>query len=418
VRLGLTRGISGRRRKAIRTDSETIKERRRNRASTFLLTGGTGFLGSHIAAAMLSRGYRLIMLARPYEKQIAAERVARLFRWLGVEKAPAEQLQVMEACLDRPGFGLKKELYGALIRHVDEIIHCASNTSFSERKRKEVEATNLGSLQHLLDFAAESRCCFFHHMSTAYVAGRKKGSCPEEFVQTETFNNVYEETKFKGEQMITGLCQDQGIRLTLYRPSIVYGDSKTGKTLRFNALYYPVRTVRFFKNLFEKDLKEKGGQRAGAMGVRINAHGSVHLPIRIEAEKGGGINLVPIDYLVAAFLAIMEACLEGGLFHIVNHKLVGLRELADYTRRFFNLDGIEIVPPGSLAGMTKNGLEHLFDSTLEAYRPYMADTRHFENEKTRAILDPKNIECPQFDFERFSVCMRYGEESGWGAGHP
>ncbi|HMK66716.1 MAG TPA: SDR family oxidoreductase, partial [Thermodesulfobacteriota bacterium] len=413
-----SRSRAGMRRKAIRTDSEAISERRRHRTSTFLMTGGTGFLGSHIAAAMLRRGFRIILLARPSHQQSAEERVADLFRWLGLDSPPPEQMWVIEARLDQPDFGLKKDLYEALRDETDEIIHCASNTSFSERKRKEMEATNLGSLRRLLDFAAQSRCCFFHHMSTAYVAGRKEGTCPEEAVFSESFNNVYEESKYHGERMISGVCQEQGIRLNIYRPSIVYGDSRTGKTLRFNALYYPVRTVLFFKNLFEKDLRERDGKRAAAMGVRIDEHGVMHLPIRVEAEEQAGINLIPIDYLVDAFLEIMETCLEGGLFHIVNRRLVGLRELADYTRRFFNLEGIEVVPPGSLDGVPKNGLEVLFDGYLEAYQPYMTDTRRFENEKARKILAPKHIECPDFDFDLFSVCMRYGEKSGWGAEHP
>jgi nucleoside-diphosphate-sugar epimerase len=380
------------------------------------MTGGTGFLGSHLAAAMVKRGFRVILLARPSHQQRAEERMARLFQWLGVDLPPPEQVRIIDARLDQPDFGLEKDLYEALRNETDEIIHCASNTSFSERKRKEVEATNLGSLQRLLEFAAQSRCCFFHHMSTAYVAGRKEGVCPEEAIPSESFNNVYEETKYYGERMISRVCQEQGIRLNIYRPSIVYGDSRTGKTLRFNALYYPIRTVLFFKNLFEKDLRERGGKRAAAMGVRINNHGSTHLPIRIAANEHSGMNLIPIDYLVAAFMEIMETCLEGGLFHIVNHKLVGLRELADYTRRFFNLEGIAVLPPGRLDGVAKNGLEILFDGYLEAYRPYMTDTRRFENEKAREILAPKNIECPDFNFRLFSVCMRYGEESGWGAG--
>ena len=165
-------------------------------------------------------------------------------------------------------------------------IHGASNTSFSEKeKRREVETVNIRGLQHVLDFAEKSRCYFFHHMSTAYVVGKRHGLCREEQVETATFTNVYEETKYQGEQMISQLCRDQGIRLNIYRPSIVCGDSKTGRTLRLNAVYYPIRAVLFFKNLFENDIKEKGGKKAGQMGVKMDGHGSIYLPIRIEAER-------------------------------------------------------------------------------------------------------------------------------------
>jgi len=342
----------------------------------------------------------------------------RLLRWSGVDSDQAARLQTIEAFLDRPGLGLDPGLYRSIAGQTDEIIHCASNTSFSERKRKDIEATNLGSLRQVLDFAAESRCAFFHHLSTAYVAGQSRGPCLEEFEERKTFTNVYEETKYQGERMISGLCRDQGIRLNIYRPSIVFGDSNTGKTLRFNAFYYPIRTVLFLKSLFEKDIAEKGGKKAGKIGVRINDKGAIHLPIRIEAEERGGVNLIPIDYLVKAFLEIMEACLEGGIFHLVNKRHVNLRELADYTSRFFNVEGIEVVLPGSCGETPKNSLELLFDHYVEAYRPYMIDNRRFDNEKTQAILAPKNIKCPDFDFNLFSTCMRYGLDSDWGARHP
>jgi nucleoside-diphosphate-sugar epimerase len=382
------------------------------------LTGGTGFLGSHIAVALLRRGYRLILLARPYKQEGAAQRIDRLFRWLGMDSPQMARSQTIEAYLEKPGFGLDPGLYRSIVRQTDEIIHCASNTSFSERKRKEIETVNLETLRHVLDFAAESRCAFFHHLSTAYVAGQRQGPCREAFVETHNFTNVYEETKYRGERMIFDLCRSQGIRLNIYRPSIVYGDSKTGRTLRFNALYYPIRTVLFFKNLFEKDITEKGGKRAGQMGVRINERGVIHLPIRIEAEERGGINLIPIDYLVTAFLEIRETCLEGGIFHVVNNRLVNLGELADYTSRFFQVEGIEIVSPGGYGETLKNGLEFLFEQYVAAYRPYMIDNRQFENERAKAILIPKRIECPDFDFDLFSTCMRYGLDSEWGARHP
>ena len=391
-----------------------MRERRLRKASTILLTGGTGFIGSHIAVELLRRGYRVILLVRPTRQQSARVRVERLFRWLGLDLGKAPQLQVIEAYVDRPGFGLDKGLYDSVACQTDEIIHCASNTSFSERKRAEVETVNIEGLRHVLDFAGKSRCCFFHHMSTAYVAGRRKGLCKEEQVETRTFTNVYEETKYQGEQMISQVCHDQGIRLNIYRPSIVYGDSKTGRTLRFNALYYPIRTVLFFRNLFENDIKEKDGKKAGQMGVKMDGHGSICLPIRIEAEEKGGINLIPIDFLVAAFLEIMDTCLEGGLFHIVGHKPTTVRELVDYTRRFFNVDGIEAVYPGTLNATPRNSLEILFDDYIEAYRPYMMDTRIFENGKAKAVLAQKNIACPDFDFEMFARCMNYAVESEWG----
>jgi len=389
-------------------------EKRRDRASTILLTGGTGFVGSHIAVELLRRGYRIILLARPAGQQGARARMDRLFRWLGLEPGKDEQFEVVEAYLDRPSFGLGKEQYDSLASRTDEIIHCASDTSFSERKRTEIETANIQAVRNLLDFTGKSRCCLFHHMSTAYAAGRMRGLCEEELVETADFTNVYEETKYLGERMISQLCHDQGIRLNIYRPSIVYGDSKTGRTLLFTALYYPIRTVLFFRNLYEKDIREKGGEKALQMGVKMDGRGSVYLPIRVETEEEGGINLIPIDYLVAAFLEIMDTCLDGGLFHVVSPKITPVRELVDYTYRFFNVEGIETVHPGTSDMTKRNSLEMLFNHYIESYRPYMMDTRIFDDRKAREVLAKKHIECPEFDFRMFTTCMNFAVRSGWG----
>jgi thioester reductase-like protein len=76
----------------------------------------------------------------------------------------------------------------------------------------------------------------------------------------DEFNNVYEESKCRGENRVGERCSREGIRLGIYRPSIVYGDSRSGKSLSFRGLYYPVRTVLYFKNLYRADMLERGGR--------------------------------------------------------------------------------------------------------------------------------------------------------------
>jgi nucleoside-diphosphate-sugar epimerase len=337
-----------------------------------------------------------------------------LLAWFGMEPVDSHRLSVVEANMDLPDLGLGRERYDELAQGIDEIIHCASNTSFSERKRKEVEKTNIKGLEHILALAVRGRCYFFHHVSTAYVGGKKNGSCKEEFVETAEFTNVYEETKYYGEQILHGRCEKEGIRLNVYRPSIVYGSSRDGRCLRFNALYYPLRTILFLKNLFMTDIKEDGGKKAAQMGVKIGKDGFLHLPLRLEAGNGSGINLIPVDFFVKAFMEIMDNSLEGGVFHIVNERSKGIDELAAYMARYFNLEGIEAVHAKDLGKQSRSDLEILFDTYVEAYKPYMRDNRVFRNEKTRSILEKKNITCPDLDYEVFAKCMQYAIDTGWG----
>ena len=399
----------------MRISTGELKRTRAERKGRILLTGGTGFLGSHLAAGLLRSGYKISLLARPLKQGRADERVEKLLDWFGIEPGLRKNLQIVEGTIEKPGLGLSGEALSDCLENTTELIHCASNTGFAERKRPEIEAANIGGLLNVLDFASRSRCAFFHHLSTAYAAGRREGLCREELVDTDDFTNVYEETKARGERLVSDHCRTAGIRLNIYRPSIVYGDSRTGRSLLFNALYYPVKTTVFLKNLYEADILERGGRKAAMMGVRRESDGSLYLPIRFEVESAEGINLIPVDYFVAAFTAILEESLEGGIFHIVNARSTTMGDLIDYTRRLFNIRGIEPCRPEDFGARPRNALEILFNNYLEAYGPYMRDKRTFVMDNARGILARRRIACPEFDFEVFSRCMNYAVEVDWGA---
>ncbi len=399
----------------MRASGEELRRARTGRKGRILLTGGTGFLGSHLAAELLRSGNEISLLVRPLKQQRAGERVARILDWFGIGSELRRNLEILEGTIEAPEFGLAGRVLWDCLENTREVIHCASNTGFAERKRPEVEAANIGGLRNVLDFASRSGCVFFHHISTAYVAGRREGLCREELTDTDDFTNVYEETKARGERLVEDRCRAAGIRLNIYRPSIVYGDSRTGRSLLFNALYYPVKTTVFLKDLYEADILRRGGRKAAMVGVRRNGDGSIYLPIRLEAEGAEGINLIPVDHFVAAFTAIREESLDGGIFHIVNAGQTTMKDLIDYTQRLFNIRGIEPCMPDHLGSGPRNALEVLFDGYIEAYGPYMRDKRTFAMDNARGILAGKGIACPEFDFEIFSRCMNYAVEVGWGA---
>jgi nucleoside-diphosphate-sugar epimerase len=392
-----------------------LEKRRAERSVRFLLTGGTGFLGSHIAAELLGRGCRVCLLARPLNGQSAEDRVLRLLDWFGLSADSRRGLRVVEGDVTRPGLGVEPAVSRELARETDEIIHCASNTSFSERKRGEVEAVNADGLARVLAFAKESGASFFHHVSTAFVAGRTAGLCPEAPPTVREFHNAYEETKARGERLAAEACAEAGLGLAIYRPSIVYGDSRTGRSLLFNAVYYPVRTAVFLKTVYEKDVRERGGKKAAEMGVRIGPDGMAHLPLRIETAGRGGLDLIPVDFFTAAFFALLEEAPAGGIFHIVNGRPKPVEDLIDYTCRFFRISGVRACGPEEFVVSPRNPLEALYDQYVEAYAPYMKDVRTFETAASGPILEKRGIVCPEFDYGVFSRCMDFAVRTGWGA---
>jgi len=400
----------------MRRPIDYIVEKRKNAESVIFLTGGTGFMGSHIAAELLRRVYFVIFLCRPKHNLSAYERVQKVLEWHGLPYN--KNFKVVSGQVDEPRLGLDDEVYAYLLENVDEIWHCAADTSFLERERRQAEKVNIQGTLNVLKLAAESKCYFFHHMSSAYVAGKVRGRCMEKYVPQQQFYNVYEETKHIAEGHVIETCGSEGIRVNIYRPSITYGDSRTGKSLSFKAFYVPFRAGHYLKKLFERDIEENEGLNAEKLGVRKTEDGKIYMPIRIGKIDGSSFDLVPIDFAVAGCIAIMENCLDVGIFHLVSRKPSTLDELILFGEKFFNATGYKSVPADDFVNQPKNALENLFDSFINVYEPNFHDARIFDDTKAGEILDRNNIACPRLDYEIFSKCIKYAIEVDWGRALP
>ena len=235
----------------------------------YLLTGATWFLGSHIMAELLNRHHRLVIFGRPSGSISLKERITKLLNWFAIEHLE-EMLEFYETdfMTDRLGLGHKE--YDHLCRRGLAIIHCASDTSFAEKNRGKVMRSNVESLAEILTFASRSKATWFHYISTVFAAGIDSAECNEEPVNSANFTNVYEQSKANAEKIITDSCTEHKVPFTLIRPSIVYGDSVTGRSLKFNALYVPVRSAQAIRDIYLEDIRKNDGKKSvrvhGALG--------------------------------------------------------------------------------------------------------------------------------------------------------
>jgi nucleoside-diphosphate-sugar epimerase len=372
-------------------------------SSPILITGATGFLGGFLAGELIQKGRRTILLVRPKGSDSALERVENLLKFLDIE--PKHEPVVIPAEIDKPGLGLSEE-HQRILRNVPEVLHCAADTSFAERKKPQVEVTNLQGLRNVFDLVPN--CEKFYHMSSAYSVGTQEGLIKEELQEPPGFHNPYEHSKNEAEKLITDLCRKKRTELTIFRPSITYGDSVTGKSLRFNALYFPVRTLLLFRDSLKKDIVERSGKRAASLGASISEDGSIHFPLSFPGS--GQLNLVPIDYLVKALTTIMDSG-ETGIFHIVNPKSDTIGQLVQNIEKHYSISGLKV----SNGSMQDGPLQTLINSYMDVYYPYFCDKRIFSDYRTRQILGPLGIKCPELTSAVFKRCMDYAVEAGWGA---
>jgi len=376
-----------------------------------LLTGATGFLGSHLMIRLLQKGYQLQVLGRPGKARSLRERLLNLLNWFAAGQF-ADRVTVFETDFEKKDLGLSRQDYAQLCAKEPMVIHCAADTNFAERNRQRVMATNVHALAGILELVKAGRSSFFHYFSTAYAVGDVAGVVPELPEAAGRFHNIYEESKALAESTVARYCKDFSIPYTIIRPAVVYGDSSSGRALKFNALYSPLKSLQMIKDIYLHDLQKNDGSKSAPYGIFIDADGCLHLPIRIFLPQAGCINLIPVDYFSAAALAIIENPSAGKIYHITSSTPSNMEILAGYAERFLLLKGLQVVYHSPDKNTVFNPAEELFDHFLKPYFPYLSDQRCFEKKNTDQVTD--GLIPPELSYDIFARCMEYARAVEWG----
>src|SRR5437764_2245885 len=149
---------------------------------------------------------------------------------------------------------------------------------------------NVDGTRNVLDLVREIPGRRLHHVSTAYIAGNRSDLALETEIDIgQSFRNPYEESKCRAELMIADAHKAGNITASVYRPSIVIGDSKTGRVTHFHGVYAFVRAL--------------WGVLARMRRRRPDEDG-IHLHLRVPGSTSGTLNFVQIDYVVDGMVNI------------------------------------------------------------------------------------------------------------------
>jgi thioester reductase-like protein len=150
------------------------------------------------------------------------------------------RVELVEGDITRPGLGLSDR---GVLRDVAGIFHLAAVYDLAVTRDLAMKV-NLGGTVNVLE--AAGRCDalqHLHYVSTCYVSGRYPGVFREGDLSTgQPFNNFYEESKYLAEVEVQERMRE-GLPTTIYRPSIVVGDSATGATQKYDGPYYIIRWI-------------------------------------------------------------------------------------------------------------------------------------------------------------------------------
>jgi nucleoside-diphosphate-sugar epimerase len=171
-----------------------------------LVTGGTGFIGSHLVDRLVEANHNVLVPVRK-ESNI---------KWL-----PSHRVDVKEVDL------LDLEAVKGLLKGIDVVFHLASirgmGWSFED---EEVHRVNVGITENLLKVSLSKKVKHYIYVSSVSVYGHSNiGPIDENYPYSPVTR--YGKTKYKSEMLVEGFYKDDKLPTTIIRPVITYGPRDT-----------------------------------------------------------------------------------------------------------------------------------------------------------------------------------------------
>jgi NAD(P)-dependent dehydrogenase (short-subunit alcohol dehydrogenase family) len=251
----------------------------------YFVTGATGFIGKRLVAKLLTRpGSVVYFLTRAVE----LSHLEDLYEYWGVDKT---RVIPVIGDLTAPQLGVAKKDITKLKGKITHFFHLAAiydlKASAEDQQRANVDGTRT-----TVSFAEEIGAKNFHLVSSIASAGLFEGLFREDmFEEAENLDNPYFRTKHDSEAIVRKECK---IPWRIFRPAIVVGDSRTGEMDKIDGPYYFFKLIQKLRKILPSWMPTIG-------------------------LEGGRINVVPVDFVVAAMDHIAHLPKESGkCFHLTD----------------------------------------------------------------------------------------------------
>jgi len=327
-----------------------------------LVTGAAGFIGKRLvrklAGEARGRRERIVLLLQPKHAARLAGEVADL----------GPGVEVLEGDVEEMHLGLAGSEFKALSASVTDIWHLAA-ISWLGAEPAVMRRVNVEGTRNVIELAqAAPRLERLNHFSTAYVSGNRVGVILEdELAMGQRFHNAYEESKHQAEQLVR---RAQGeLPATIYRPSIVVGDSRTGEIDRFEGPY--------------------------ALAILLVAS-PLAVPLPLPGDAVAPLNVVPVDFVVDAVTSIARNPAGAGrTVHVVDPAPLSARRVYEMIAAHAG----KKLPPVSVPARVFQALLQLplLERLSRVHRPAIEYVNHLAIYNCRnllELLDGTGIQCP------------------------
>lgn len=361
-----------------------------------LLTGVTGLLGRYLLRDLLLKDHRLAVVVRPSSRLAATQRVEEIMQfWEAESGVPLPRPVVLEGDITQPFLGLGAEERRWVGKHCTSAMHSAASLTFYNDSRGEPERSNIGGVQHMLQLCREAAIREFHYISTAYVSGLRQGVVMENELQVgQIFRNDYERSKFTAEQIVRSA--DFIKDLTVYRPAVIAGDSKTGYTSTYHGLYMYLKLMSVLVR----------NTPPGPDGVRDT-------PVQFNLTGDEKRNIVTVDWVSEVICHLFETrSAHGRTYHLAPEVPLTPRQIIEAGYSYYNSRGVEFIGQTPANRQPISEIDRNAHENMSMYKEYEVFDPPFDLSNLREHAG--HLPCPEIDEPMLHRFLRFGESDRWG----
>ena len=369
---------------------------------TFLLTGATGMLGGYLLRDSLNAGDRPVALVRRHRKASATQRIVETLSPFEGEfwersngDGPAPRPVVLSCDLTQEDLDLDTRSVDWIAENCHAIVHNAASLQFHGPDRQgEPWQTNVEGTRRILNLCRTTGIKHLHYVSTAYVCGLRSGWVREDELDVgQLLGNDYERSKLESERMVREASFLNS--LTVYRPAIIVGDSKTGQTTGFHGFYAVLKLAHTLVSRVELGATS-GGELAAILGF----------------ERGESKHFVPVDWVSSVITHIRRHPeYHGRTYHLTAQRPTPVAQMAtviqEAVERYSQL--ADRNDPSRLDG---SWIAQAFREQMSVYEAYWRDDPQFDQQNTRWAAG--HLPCPQVDYEMLMRMARWAIDSRFG----
>jgi len=335
---------------------------------TVFLTGFPGFIASRLLRRLAKDGGRFLLLVQPAFRERAQQELVSIAQQTG---RSSSDFKLLSGDITEPNLGLSPGDLETARAESTIVFHLAAVYNLAVARDLAL-LVNVNGTRNVNEFARSlPHLRHYHYVSTCYVAGKRTGRILENELQHEAgFRNYYEETKHLAEVEVEALKAE--LPITIHRPAVVCGDSRSGETAKYDGIYYLIFYLLKWPSVLST----------------FNI-----------GNSEVALNLVPVDFVVEAMSTLARDPLASGkTVQLADPEPLSTRELFDSISRCISgRESLLTVPAPLVHTSLMLPLAPNVTGLPHSAVPYFFLKQTYDTSQSTALLKPHGIACPPFE---------------------